>query len=78
MFRLYQNENMIKLYEHDINNCIKDVAKIESKKEYREHMVKEKKKEYGKAIRDLAKIEQEIRDIVRLTCIFIYYRFNLI
>lgn len=66
MFKLYQNENMIKNYEQDLEDRKKDVAKVESKKEKAEDVVKEKKKEQGKANRDLAKVEQEIREIVRL------------
>lgn len=65
MFRLFQNENMIKNYELDLEDRKKDVAKIETKKEKAEDVVKEKKKEQGKASRDLAKVEQEIREIVR-------------
>lgn len=71
MFRLYQNENMIKNYEQDLEDRKREVAKIESKKEKAEEVVKEKKKEQGKASRDLAKVEQEIREIVRH--IFTYY-----
>lgn len=67
MFKLYQNENMIKNYEQDLEDRKKDVAKVESKKEKAEDVVKEKKKEQGKANRDLAKVEQEIREIVRLS-----------
>lgn len=66
MFKLYQNENMIKNYEQDLEDRKKDVAKVESKKEKAEDVVKEKKKEQGKANRDLAKVEQEIREIVSL------------
>ncbi|XP_026804865.1 structural maintenance of chromosomes protein 1A [Rhopalosiphum maidis] len=63
LFRLYQNENMIKNYELDLEDRKKEVAKVESKKEKAEEVVKEKKKEQGKASRDLAKVEQEIREI---------------
>lgn len=66
LFKLYQNENMIKNYEQDLEDRKKDVAKVESKKEKAEDVVKEKKKEQGKANRDLAKVEQEIREIVSL------------
>lgn len=62
---MYQNENMIKNYEQDLEDRKREVAKIESKKEKAEEVVKEKKKEQGKASRDLAKVEQEIREIVR-------------
>lgn len=65
LFRLYQNENMIKNYEQDLEERKGEVAKIENKKEKAEEVVKEKKKEQGKASRDLAKVEQEIREIVR-------------
>lgn len=78
MFRLYQNENLIKNFELDLEDRKKEVAKIESKKEKAEDVVKEKKKEQGKASRDLAKVEQEIREIVRfnITCeLFIYTNF---
>lgn len=70
LFRLYQNENMIKNYEQDLEDRKKEVAKVESKKEKAEEVVKEKKKEQGKASRDLAKVEQEIREIVRLNFYF--------
>lgn len=80
MFRLYQNENMIKNYELDLEDRKKEVAKIEAKKEKAEDVVKEKKKEQGKASRDLAKVEQEIREIVRHICalllLFKFYYYN--
>lgn len=63
---MYQNENMIKNYEQDLEERKKEVEIIEHKKEKAEEVVKEKKKEQGKASRDLAKVEQEIREIVRL------------
>lgn len=69
---MFQNENMIKNYELDLEDRKKEVAKIECKKEKAEEVVKEKKKEQGKASRDLAKVEQEIREIVRLIFFNIY------
>ncbi|XP_017771706.1 PREDICTED: structural maintenance of chromosomes protein 1A [Nicrophorus vespilloides] len=63
LFRLFHNERDMKNLECELKSKMKEVEKIERKKEKAEEVLKDKKKEQSRHGRELAKIEQDIREM---------------
>lgn len=72
LFKLYHNEREIDELAAEMARKNQILEKETRKQQKIEDEVREKKKEHGKLIRDITKMEQQIKESVRLSLVYLF------